>query len=87
MKNEEKYKSPEERKQEFDFFCNNRICVFCPCNRDVISQTKENSKCAFRWLALEAEEKKPLSDSTVCVAETVYTKNGAPIATWYRSAK
>lgn len=89
MNNEQKYKTPEERKLMFDIFCNTRLCEFCQCNADVIKKTESerNTKCKPKWLALEAEEKKPLPCSTVCVVETVFTKNGEPIATWNRSVK
>lgn len=89
MTYEEKFKTPEERKLMFDCFCHNRLCEFCPCNADVIKKTEHerNTKCRLKWLALEAEEEKPLSDSTVCVVETVLTHNGEPIATWTRSTK
>lgn len=88
MTNEEKYKTPEERKLMFDCFCNTRLCVFCQCNADVIGKTKSerDSECRPKWLALEAdeEEKKPSPPSTICVVETVFTKNGEPIANWSR---
>lgn len=88
MTNEEKYKTPEERKLMFDCFCNTRLCVFCQCNADVIGKTKSerDSECRPKWLALEAdeEEKKLAPPSTPCVVETVFTKNGNPVATWSR---
>lgn len=78
MTNEQKYKTPEERKLMFDCFCNTRLCEFCQCNADVIKKTESerNTQCEPKWLALEAEEKKPLPDSTVCIVETNLTCNG-----------
>lgn len=89
MTNEEKYKATEERKLMFDIFCNTRLCEFCQCNADVIKKTESerNSKCILKWLALEAEEGKPLPCSTVCIVETVCTKNSEPIAAWNRMAE
>lgn len=89
MLNQERYKTPEERKLMFDCFCHTRLCEFCPCNMDVIRKTEHerNTECRLKWLALEAEEKKPLPCSTVCVVETVFTKNGEPIATFTRRTK
>lgn len=92
MTNEEKYKTPEERKLMFDCFCNTRLCVFCQCNADVIGKTKSerDSECKPKWLALEADEeekKKHTQPSTTCVVvETTLTKGGKPIATWSRKA-
>ena len=89
MTNEEKYKTPEERKLMFDNFCNTRLCVFCQCNNDVIAKTESerNSECIHRWLTLEVEVEKPSSHSTTCMVETICTKNGEPIAKWSRIAK
>lgn len=91
MTNEQKYKTPEERKRMFDAFCNSCICeASCPLNMDVIRKTESerNTECRPKWLALEAEEKKkPLPSSTVCMVETVLTRNGEPIAKWNRMAK
>jgi hypothetical protein len=51
------------------------------------TESERNSICRLKWLALEAEEKKPSPCSTVCVVETVCTKNGEPIAKWSRRMK
>ena len=90
MTNEEKFKTPEERKLMFDAFCNSRICeASCQLNSYVIRKTEHErqTECKPKWLALEDEEKKPLPCSTVCVIETVLTHNGEPIATWHRRTK
>ncbi len=53
MTNAEKYKTAEERKRAFCYFCltkNKGICFDCP------AQTV--GSCTFVWLELEAEEAK-----------------------------
>ena len=55
MTNEQKFKTPEERGNAFRRFCDERICNNeCPCY-------KRKADCRFLWLALEAEEEKPLA--------------------------
>lgn len=57
MTNDEKYKTAEERQEAFCAFCRPKMCSKCPC----YSQLKgKRLHCILRWLALEAEEKKPL---------------------------
>lgn len=51
MKNEELYKTPEERKKAFDVFCHRHaICNECPAKNKL-------GDCKFAWLTLEAERK------------------------------
>ena len=56
MKNEEKYKTPKERAEAFDAFCNRQKdwCVECTLG--------ESPYCKYEWLELEAdtEDEKPL---------------------------
>lgn len=55
MTNEEKYKTPEERNKAFHRFCKSvNDCSVCPLGK------VPNLRCPFAWLALEAEEEKPL---------------------------
>lgn len=56
MTNEEKYKTPEERDEAFHRFCKSvNYCRICPFGKVPIL------RCTFAWLALEAEEEKPLA--------------------------
>lgn len=57
MTNEERYKAPEERADAFREFCASNECNKCECAKD---GRKLFELCEFRWLALEAEEEKPL---------------------------
>ena len=55
MTNEEKHKTPEERNEAFSRFCRGANgCSTCPLGSTL------PTRCHFSWLALEAEEKKPL---------------------------
>ena len=55
MTNEEKYKTPEERNEAFSRFCGGANgCSPCPLGKTL------PTRCHFSWLALEAEEEKPL---------------------------
>ena len=57
MTNEEKYKTQKERTDAFIEFCEKRqSCEKCLA----ISRQRPGPECAFRWLALEAEEEKPM---------------------------
>lgn len=58
MTNEQRYKTPEERAEAFSMFCISRKCDDCACAKQ---GKKGISLCEFRWLALEAEEEKPLA--------------------------
>ena len=50
MKNEEKYKTAEEREKAFDDFCSKQaLCGNCPL------QKATGARCGYRWLELEAE--------------------------------
>lgn len=55
MTNEEKYKTAEERHEAFAKFCIAKgDCDKCPAHGIA------DGNCRFRWLALEAEEEKPM---------------------------
>ena len=59
MTNEEKYKTPEERQEAFNAFCDQyNTCK--DCHLFTIIRRGGRDGCAFNWLALEAEEEKPL---------------------------
>lgn len=58
MTNDERYKTPEERAEAFSKFCISRKCDDCACAKQ---GEKGISLCEFKWLALEAEEEKPLA--------------------------
>ena len=54
MTNEEKYKTAEERVKAFSMFCENQgKCASCPAFGRI-------GNCHFNWIALEAEEEKPM---------------------------
>ena len=56
MTNEEKFKTPEERSKAFSTFCNSdRVCEDCR-----LKNMSASILCAYNWLALEAEEEKPM---------------------------
>ena len=58
MTNEEKYKTPSERRTAFKAFC--KCCKVC-ADRHIKPHDLPNiDNCVFDWLALEAEEEKPL---------------------------
>ena len=67
MTNEEKFKTPEERKEAFLEFCIQKKCDKCECSKH---GKKDISLCEFMWLTLEAEEEKPLACS-LCGGEAV----------------
>lgn len=55
MTNEQKFKTPEERNKAFHRYCKSvNDCSACPLGRMPML------RCTFAWLALEAEEDKPL---------------------------
>lgn len=55
MTNEQKFKTPEERNEAFSRFCVGVSgCSVCPLGKTL------PTRCHFAWLALEAEEEKPL---------------------------
>ena len=59
MTNEEKYKTTEERMDAFDAFCDQyKTCK--DCHLFTVIRHGGRSGCVFNWLALEAEEEKPL---------------------------
>ena len=62
MTNEEKFKMPEERYDEFYKYCKSKSCYDCPIlPSGYTSRMNGNAYCALKWLALEAEEEeKPL---------------------------
>lgn len=74
MTNEQKYKTIEERVSEFQRFCyKQEECTKCAA----VNNEGTKSFCAFRWLALEAEEEPepcPFCEGK-CSAETVKTED------------
>ena len=57
MTNAQKYKTVDERVDAFAAFCEKQqTCEKCL----TISRRCPGPECAFRWLALEVEEEKPL---------------------------
>ena len=56
MKNGEKYKTVEERIENYDKFCAQYTCDSCPIG----GVDKVVPDCKFRWLELKAEEEKPM---------------------------
>lgn len=52
MRNEEKFRTLEERGDAFNKFCRTEACASCPCNQNGIP-------CSFVWLSREYEEPKP----------------------------
>lgn len=55
MTNEEKFKSVDERYKAFEKFCEENNCKDCQ-----IRGADMHYQCALCWLALEAEEEKPM---------------------------
>lgn len=53
MTNQERYETPQERNSAFTKFCTEQDCKECECYEKGVN-------CSFAWLALEAEEEKPL---------------------------
>ena len=53
MKNEEKFKTLEDRKVAFKKFCNKYDCTNCPVPGNVVSVLES---CSRIWLRLQAEE-------------------------------
>lgn len=66
MKNEQKYKTPEERVEAFCKWCFNRTCESCKLKSHNFDG---GDGCKFYWLALEAEEDKP-GPCPFCGSET-----------------
>lgn len=59
MTNEEKYKTPEERINAFNAFCEqHNICKDCHLSTTIRSGAR--SECVLKWLTLEAKEEKLL---------------------------
>lgn len=57
MTNGKKYKTAEERFDEFRKFCKDRQCEHCPCKGEIHGS---DYKCMLEWLDLEyKEELKP----------------------------
>lgn len=67
MTNGEKYKTAQELAEAFDKFCNKSSADCC---LDKLDLTNRNEDCAFAWLDLESEEKKPLPCPFCCSGET-----------------
>jgi len=61
MTNEEKYKTPEDRLAAFREYCDRHREKFNGCTiGNCPLRTTSTRACQFFWLALEAEEDKPL---------------------------
>ena len=71
MTNEEKFKTPEERLAAFREYCDRHREKFNGCTiGNCPLRTTSTRACQFLWLALEAEEEKPL-DCPFCGGECV----------------
>ena len=57
MKNEQKYKTPEERVEAFDSWRKTIKCEGCSQMCDTCEAGPLADECGFKWLALEAVEK------------------------------
>lgn len=55
MTNEQKFTTVEERHKAFNRFCKDYECKNCP----LMYMGASSNTCAFKWLALDAEEEKP----------------------------
>lgn len=74
MTNEEKYKTPEERQEAFETFCESQRFDNMPCSKCCeIRNNKSKASCEYIWLALEAEEDKPLT-CPFCGADGIITE-------------
>lgn len=69
MTNEEKFETPEERKGAFNRYCSRKECSDCKA-RKIPHDPDGRIGCLVRWLALEAEEEKPLA-CPLCGGEAV----------------
>lgn len=59
MTNQERYKTPRERMEAFDAFCDQyKTCK--DCQLFTIIRRGGRSGCVLNWLAQESEEEKPL---------------------------
>lgn len=57
MTNEEKYKTPEERQEAFEAFCESQCHDNMPCSKCCkLRNYKGKASCEYLWLTLEAEE-------------------------------
>lgn len=61
MKNEEKYKTIDDRSINFGRYCVRRMCSTCECytppHKDNLTKEQlDCRRCQFVWLDLEAEE-------------------------------
>ena len=59
MKNEQKYKTAEERVKAFDRWRKTIKCEGCSQMCDKCEAGPLADECGFKWLTLEAEEEKP----------------------------
>lgn len=74
MTNEEKYKTPEDRLAAFREYCDRHREKFNGCTiGNCPLRTTSTRACQFFWLALEAEEDKPLL-CPFCGADGVITE-------------
>ena len=61
MTNVEKYKTTNDRVYAFRKYCRDKgTCHGCALNETGVSRTICVDRCILNWLALEAEEEKPL---------------------------
>lgn len=58
MKNEEKYRTLNERQKAFQEYCSRYSCPFCK----YLNNRNNNRNCAIAWLADEAEEVKSVNE-------------------------
>ena len=62
MTNEERYKTTDDRVYAFRKYCRDKgTCHDCALNETGVSRTICVDRCILNWLALEAEEEKPLN--------------------------
>lgn len=77
MTNEQRYKTVEERSEAFQCYCRNAGC----CASCAISNSMPSFRCLFEWLALEAEEEKPLP-CPCCGGEAQVLSGGSDHQYW-----
>jgi Lar family restriction alleviation protein len=81
MTNGEKFKTVDERYDEFKKFCKKRItCEHCPCNAKIHGAVP---KCLLEWLDLEYKEE--LKPCPFCGDESVNVFKSIDRDIWYAS--
>lgn len=84
MTNEEKYKTPEDRLAAFREYCDRHREKFNGCTiGNCPLRTTSTRACQFFWLALEAEEEKPIpcpfcGESNIDIFETDFGRSEEP---------